>query len=127
MLVFTASETLFMVSMAMSYFYSYQTYSIDNFTPGGEKSSADAVVGVELREVFATVENVLGTKLGGLIQKGINSFKNRRGSPPSNDERENEASPLKQACYTKAPQWDDEDENDNDTEIGGVSSKHEAS
>ena len=29
MLIFSASETLFMVSMALCYFYSWQTYSID--------------------------------------------------------------------------------------------------
>jgi len=29
MLVFTASETLFMISMAMCYFYSWQTYSVE--------------------------------------------------------------------------------------------------
>ena len=42
MFVFSAWETLFMVSMAMSYFYSWQTYSIE---------SAE-VTPVELREVF---------------------------------------------------------------------------
>ena len=29
---YTASETLFMVSMAMSYFFSYQTYSVDGLS-----------------------------------------------------------------------------------------------
>ena len=41
-----------MVSMAFSYFYSYQTYAIDNFKEGAEKSSREVVVGVELREVL---------------------------------------------------------------------------
>ena len=58
MFFFTASETLFMVSMAMSYFFSYQTYSIDSFTQGGEKQSKDAVVGVTLHEVLKSMADI---------------------------------------------------------------------
>ena len=52
MFFFTASETLFMVSMAMSYFYSYQTYAIDDFTPGGELKNSEVIVGVDISEVI---------------------------------------------------------------------------
>ena len=52
MFFFTASETLFMVSMAMSYFYSYQTYAIDDFTPGAELKSSEVIVGVDISEVI---------------------------------------------------------------------------
>ena len=55
MFLFTASECLFMVSMAFSYFYSYQTYAIDHFQEGAEKSAKDVVVGVEFREVLSHV------------------------------------------------------------------------
>lgn len=46
MFFYTAGETLFMVSMAMSYFFSYQTFAIDGYKPGGEVRPSEAVVGV---------------------------------------------------------------------------------
>jgi hypothetical protein len=67
MFLFTASESLFMISMAMSYFFSYQTYSIDDFNPNGaEKKNCDVVVGVTMTEV---VKEVTGSMTGISITK----------------------------------------------------------
>lgn len=57
MFFFTASETVFMVSMAMSYFFSYQTYAVDRHMLGNTRENLDkskVVVGVEIREVAAS-------------------------------------------------------------------------
>ena len=47
MLVFTASETLFMISMALCYFYSWQTYSVD--------LTKDQVINPRNRDVIVAV------------------------------------------------------------------------
>lgn len=53
--MYTASECLFMVSMAMSYFFSYQTYAVENFKPGAEMKPVHVVVGVDLKQVAMEV------------------------------------------------------------------------
>lgn len=63
MLVFSASETLFMVSMALCYFYSWQTYSVEltaqeqqQYARGGCSSASsmnkDVIVAVHISEVL---------------------------------------------------------------------------
>lgn len=55
MLIFSASETLFMVSMALCYFYSWQTYSIDTqFDHQASRSvqNKDMIQAVHLPEVL---------------------------------------------------------------------------
>jgi hypothetical protein len=65
MFYYTASETLFMVSMGMCYFYSWQTYAIDidqeafgtgDCTPNDISSfTSTDVVAVDLGEVIRSV------------------------------------------------------------------------
>jgi hypothetical protein len=61
MFYFSIWETLFMVSMAMSYFYSWQTYSLnDMLTKNGPLDCSKAeVVGVTFREVLRHSRNRL--------------------------------------------------------------------
>lgn len=51
MFLFTASETLFMVSMAMCYFFSYQTYSVEH-PYKNPKNQNDVILAVTVSEVI---------------------------------------------------------------------------
>lgn len=64
MFLFTASETLFMVSMAMCYFYSYQTYSEDQHCKSA-KGNKDVIVAVSISEV---VMDLLGVNIETLFR-----------------------------------------------------------
>ena len=59
MFLYTASETMFMISMAMCYFYCYQTYAVEQFS---NKSANGEVIPVEIGEVASYfVENIFKT------------------------------------------------------------------
>lgn len=50
MFLFTASETLFMISMAMCYFYSWQTYAFDPNSVqkfSSENSKKEIIIGLD--------------------------------------------------------------------------------
>jgi hypothetical protein len=53
MLKFTASETLFMVSMACCYFYSWQTYAVEDDTLGDNPYNGQEELSPELKPVVA--------------------------------------------------------------------------
>lgn len=56
MLIFSASETTFMISMALCYFYSWQTYSLE-LTVDQQKTlrNRDIIVAVHITEVAQTL------------------------------------------------------------------------
>lgn len=69
MFMFSICETVFMCSMALSYFYSWQTYSIsvDGKGKGAGMSSAEKekhkpeVIEVSFREVLVNTGDVIST------------------------------------------------------------------
>lgn len=66
--MFTASETLFMVSMALCYFYSWQTYSVEMTSEQQQSYSKgilhkDLIVAVHILEVIEATAGSIGNSL----------------------------------------------------------------
>ena len=59
MLVFTASETIFMTSMALCFFFTWQTYAVDTDCFDSVSFQKDIIVGVHFSDVMVSVAAAL--------------------------------------------------------------------